>query len=159
MTDVLYQALKDRDPQVRVQAAKGLWRRVKLERVVVPIVQPLLGERDPLVRRTAVEVLSELKGEGNRVVPLLCAALDDRVADVRLTALEALVRLGKDDEPLLLREAKNKSPRVRAGVATALGRRPGAEALKALTLLERDEDRLVRTAAVTALRRHFRNKG
>src|SRR5205807_10372638 len=61
LTEVLFKAVKDRDPYVQVYAARWLFRREKKARVVVPLLRDrVVKERDAMVRLAAVETLGEL---------------------------------------------------------------------------------------------------
>ena len=53
LAEVLLGAVKDREARVRVFAARGLWRRTREERVVVPLLREAVTDRDVLVRQTA----------------------------------------------------------------------------------------------------------
>src|SRR5262249_26470144 len=93
LTEVLFNAVKDRDPRVRVEAAKWLFRRERKPAIVVPLLREGVTDRDPMVRLSTVEVLGELGAEG-RVVDLMTTALQDRDVNVRLAAEEGLARGG-----------------------------------------------------------------
>ncbi|MFO0843868.1 MAG: HEAT repeat domain-containing protein [Gemmataceae bacterium] len=118
--EVLANALKDRDPRVRVQAARHLWRRERQAKVIVPLLRDAVADRDPLVRAVAVETLGEL-GADESALPLLALALEDRDAGVRLLAEEGLARGGVGSVPSLLESLGAKSRRVRLGAVRALG--------------------------------------
>ena len=154
ITEVLVNAVKDRDPRVRVHAAKWLYRREKQALRAVPLVREAVTDRDVFVRLGAVEALGEM-GADKRVVDLLLTALGDRDVSVRLAAQEGLGRGGADVVPQLVEALKNSGPRVRAGAARALGLiGPAARAgaARALTGLQKDTDEEVRAAAADALR-------
>jgi HEAT repeat protein len=150
--EVLYNAVKDRDVRVRMQAGKWLWRRVRDGKVIVPLVRDGVTDRDVIAKLTAIETLGELGAE-SRVVPLLAQALEDRDVVVRLVAEEALARGGPEAVPQLVEALQAKSARARQGVARALGLiGPGAKAARpALEKLKGDADAGVRAAAEDAL--------
>ncbi len=154
MTEVLVNGLKDRDPRVRTYAARWLFRRTRQARLVVPLLHDGVTDRDPLVRLATVETLGELGAEG-KIVELMATALQDRDVSVRLAAEEGLARGGAEMVPQLVEALKNKSPRVRAGVARALALiGPGAKAaVKDLLPLSKDPDEGVRESAREALGR------
>ena len=133
--EILANGLKDREPRVRYQSAKQLWRRERQAKVIVPLLRDGLGERDLAARLLVVELLGELGAE-ERVVALLLQALEDRDIGVRLQAEESLARLGGDVVPRLLQSLNSDNPRVRLGVIHAL-ELIGPPAKKAAPALER----------------------
>jgi HEAT repeat protein len=159
MTEVLLGAAKDRDPRVRVYAAKWLFRRVRKPLVVAPLLRDGVTDRDVFVRLSAVAALGELGAEG-RIMDLMATALQDRDVTVRLAAEEGLARGGAAMVPHLVEALKNRDPRIRAGVARALERiGPAAkEAVKPLLQQARDSNQAVRSAAVAALRSILRGQ-
>lgn len=154
ITEVLVNALKDRDVRVRLQAAKWLWRRTRQAKTVIPLLRESVTERDLLGRLTAIETLGEFSAE-DRVVPLLTQALEDKDVGVRLAATEGLARGGADAVPQLIEALTAKPARVRLGVARALGLMgPTAQKAKpALEALSKDSDPGVRAAGAEALLR------
>jgi HEAT repeat protein len=151
ITEVLVNALKDRDIRVRLTAARWLFRRVRDAKVVVPLLRDGVSDRDLLARMTAVETLGEMRAT-DRVVPLLVQALDDRDPTVRLLATESLARLGAEAVSVLIDALDSKSARVRVGIARALTLL-GPEAKKAheaVKALSKDVDATVRSAAEEA---------
>lgn len=119
LTEVLVNALKDRDPRVRAVAAKWLWRRVKQAKPVMPLLRDVLGGRDAFARLVAVETLGELDPEASPG-PVLLAALEERDQPIRLAAIEGLARQG--DPGPLVKAMVGKSPRTRDGARRALER-------------------------------------
>src|SRR5205807_7329528 len=80
---------------------------------------------------------------------------------VRLAAEEGLARGGAEMVPQLIEALKNKNPKVRAGVARALGMigpPAGKPAALALVRLQKDTDEGVRSAVRDALRAIIRGK-
>jgi HEAT repeat protein len=152
LLDVLLNAVKDREPAVKVQGVRWLFRRSGRARETATLLHDAVTDRNDLVRLMAVETLGETGAEG-KVVELLCTALEDKDVSVRLAAEEALARGGKDMVPQLIEGLKDKRPRVRAGVARALGLiGPDAkEALKPLAALKDDKDAAVKAAVAEAL--------
>jgi HEAT repeat protein len=148
MTEVLVNGLKDRDPRVRIYSARWLFRRTRQARLVTPLLRDGVSDRDSLVRLATVESLGELGAEG-KIVELMSTALQDRDVSVRLAAEEGLARGGAEMVPQLIGALKDKSPRVRAGVARALGMigPPAKSALEVLLPLSKDPDAGVREAA------------
>lgn len=132
LTELLVNALKDRDARVRVMAARWLWRRVKQSKPVVPLLRDVLADRDSLARLMAAETLGELDTEAN-TGPTLLNLLEDRDGAVRLAAVEGLVRL--NDRPALLK-ALEGSKRTREAARLAFSRlglrRAAADYLDAL---------------------------
>jgi HEAT repeat protein len=153
LTEVLLQGAKDRDARVRVHAVRGLWRREGQPRTVTPLLNDAVSDRDPLVRQTALETLGEMPLDA-AVIGLLVKAFDDRDPSVRAAGLAGLFRGGQSSVQPLVETLSHKNPRVRAGVARALGRiGPTAkDAVPALTELSKDRDESVRNSAEMALR-------
>jgi HEAT repeat protein len=152
LTEVLVNAVKDRDPRVRAHAGRWLFRRTQQARLVTPLLRDTVTDRDLFVRLSGVEALGELGAEG-KIVELMSVALEDRDLGVRLCAEEGLARGGAEMVPQLIEALKSKNPRVKAGVARALGLiGPKAkQAIKPLTELSKDTDETVRAAVAAAL--------
>ena len=153
LLEILLNAVKDREPAVKVQGVKWLFRRSGRARETATLLHDAVTDKNDLVRLMAVETLGETGAEG-KVVELLCTAPEDKDVSVRLAAEEALARGGKDMVPQLIEALKDKKARVRAGVARALGLiGPDAkEALKPLASLKDDKDAAVKAAVAEALR-------
>ena len=118
ITEIVVNAVKDRDARVRMQAAKWLWRRTRQAKVVLPLIQDGVADRDTLARLTAVEILGEM-GTEERVVGLLTSALEDRTPAVRLAAVEGFARSVPVKQLVAL--LSSKTPRVRLAAIHALG--------------------------------------
>ncbi len=157
LTELVVNALKDRDTLVRTHAAKWMFRRERQPRVVVPLLRDGVTDRDVQVRLASVEVLGEMGAEA-RVAPLLLTALEDRDLSVRLAAEEALAQGGAEAVPQLIESLKSKRAKVRLGVIRALGLMgPAAkEATSVLEKLQGDGDAAVRKAARLRLGRSRR---
>lgn len=151
ITEVLVNALKDRDLRVRLEAARWLHRRTRQGTMVLPLLRDGLADRDTAARLIVVETLGELDSEA-RPLPLLAAALADRDATVRQAAVEGLARLAARQPEALTALLTGKEPRLRlaAAQALALAARPAGETLLSLV---GDADAAVRAAAEEGLYR------
>jgi HEAT repeat protein len=94
VVSVLRQALQDRHPPTRAQAALALWRVTTDADAIVPSVVLLLASRNPAVRTTLGDLLRELD-------PGTLAVLGQRVKDhphtaLRTAAFESLRQIGPD---------------------------------------------------------------
>ncbi|MCB0221080.1 MAG: HEAT repeat domain-containing protein [Chrysiogenetes bacterium] len=118
----------------------------------IPVVKPLLSSPDPELRRRAIWVLSNAGDEAFR--PLAQAALYDKDENVRY---DAVLALGASwDQPRqvipVLRKALMDPDRwVRVAAIESLRAVGDPSVLAELETLTRDEDRLVRSAAISAI--------
>jgi HEAT repeat protein len=119
-----------------------------------------LKSEKPDVRENAAKELGAAKGDdARRAVTMLMSTLKDSNRRVREAAAHALATIGKPalaELPDLIDIVGNESedPRVRAGIAEALGAARGADAKRVVPVLVavmKDPDRWVREAAVLSL--------
>jgi hypothetical protein len=170
-------ALGDREPEVRVAAARSLGRLAAVEAVRplaetlvagslprtlsgqalleigpagLPSLVGLFAHEEPEVRAGAVELVG-LLGSATEAAPVL-ARLRDASAAVRAAAAGALGRLGAADAADALRGAlDDRVPFVRAAAATALGRIRYPAAIPELLELAGSEEFEAANAAAHAL--------
>lgn len=74
----LVQALRDVDPQVRIQAALALARMGPDASPAVPALMEALSDRDEAVRRSAARALGQVGPPARAAIPALIAALRQR---------------------------------------------------------------------------------
>ncbi|MEM9070160.1 MAG: HEAT repeat domain-containing protein [Myxococcota bacterium] len=177
----LLQALQDRDPAVRREAAETAGR-VRLADAVpfllewlededadvragaagalgnigdtrsIPSLVRALGDASSSVRRQAIAALGRMSDPAV-VVPLL-GRLDDDDPEVRIEAAQILSRLGDERAVVpLVGRARDESPDVRQAVYQALGALADLRASAALIQSLRDDSEPARLAAVGALGR------
>jgi putative membrane-bound dehydrogenase-like protein len=109
---LLFLALKDPSPQVRLQAVLQLRTRWSLESAV-----PLLADKDPFLMGAALEVLGK-PGQGGLLLP----AAKEKDPALRLGALLALRRAGeKEGRALLPKFLADSSPEVRRAAIQWVG--------------------------------------
>jgi len=110
-------------------------------------------KEDPAVRAFAAKALGNMPEKAREQMPELIRALGDENNDVRTAARWALGQTGPKGIPALREALKNSDPRVRSGVAFAIGSiGPSAErAVPDLLRLMKDEDRTVRIDAILAI--------
>lgn len=89
-TTVMIKALADRDPQVRVNAIRGLGL-LRPHQAVDPLLQLLVSDDDPAVRSAAAGSLASFKD--NRIVDALLATLNDRTPAVSSAVAAALTQM------------------------------------------------------------------
>jgi HEAT repeat protein len=91
------EALRDRDPQLRLATCDAIARRGSdvPATVHVPLTERL-DDADPLIRVEAAEALLTLQPESPRLVPVLLAGLWHERGDVRYRALVAVYRMGEE---------------------------------------------------------------
>jgi HEAT repeat protein len=146
----LVRALKDRDWQVRCEAAVAV-ARVALPEKALPALRDTLKDDDWQVRRASARALGLL---GSGAAPALAGALEDRHALVVAQAARALGRLGPEAAeaaPALVRAVeRGRSPTLRRVAGEALGKVGPAGVGRLVWLLGHD-DRAVRLAAAQAL--------
>jgi hypothetical protein len=147
--------LRDPDQQVRHEAALGLASSGPQPGAPLPALLEALRHPEAPVRAWACGSLAEVGPAASETAPLLLAALQDAEASVRSLAAYALGRLGPRVAPALAQSLQHVDPRVRAGVARALGIiGTGAQhTLPALQAALRDEHADVALAAATAVAR------
>jgi len=159
----LAKALRDEDPNVRLDAAKALGRLGAAAREAVPALAQALQDDDARVREEAAGTLARV-GSPHAVpaIPALIAILSDENPRVRGMAALALGTMGaaaKEAVPALVKAAwvPDRDPRTggiyaaRIMVIKALRKIAGPEALPTLSKLARDEDANVRYTAMRML--------
>merc|ERR1712232_399726 len=90
-------ALKDTDPQVRIETTKllvALLEDAELAQTAETHVEALRDRRQPIFRASAAEALGLLGAAGLPYVPDLVIALKDKYAKVRAAGAKALGSLG-----------------------------------------------------------------
>jgi HEAT repeat protein len=155
----LIDALRDREPEVRIAAARSLgrlrvpdaggelvaaaaerrvpealvrWALLQIGVASVPQLRELLASEDQGVRAAAIQLLGRLGGLSDAAQ--VEAHLRDSSALARAAAARALGRLGAERHvPPLLDALEDRLPRVRASAAIALGYLRDRRALPALT--------------------------
>ena len=118
----------------------------------IPVIRPLLSSPDPELRRRAIWVLSNAGDEAFR--PLAQAALYDKDENVRYDAVLALGASWDQPRqviPVLRRALMDSDKWVRVAAIESLRAVGDPSVLAELEALTRDEDRLVRSAAVSAI--------
>ncbi len=146
---LLLSALDDEDPNVLLEALDAV--SGEIDAAAVPRLEAALGNRHPEVREKAVKALGKVGSE--RAVELLLTALSDEEEDVRWIAVDALCELRAAVAVPQLCEllGKDPSPLVRQITATTLGELGQPAAIPALREALKDENKRVRTCAVSAL--------
>ncbi len=145
---VLIQLLKDKNAEVRANAAKALGDLN--DKRAVPGLIDALKDRHVIVRRSAAYALSNIGDE--RAVPGLINALKDEDAEVRAYAARALGNRGdKRAFPALIKALKDVNANVRRNAAKALGDRSVKSAVFPLIEALKDENAEVRANAAKAL--------
>ena len=143
--------LKDEHPDVRRKAAMDLGS-IGDARAVKPLISALKDE-DGNVRWKAVGALERIGG--TKAAEALTKALGDEYEPVRYTAVEALVKIGAEAVEPLKAALKDESPRVREGVASALGEIGDPKANYALRKASKEDiDKKVRSIAKDALKKN-----
>ncbi len=147
---ILVNALKDKDAQVRKYAADAL---EKLEiREKLDIVAGKVEQGEMLEKIRAIYALIDLKGEN--VNALLVKALKDPSEDVRAAAVRVLGGKGEGAIPALVEALKDdQSPIVVRGVVEALGNFEDQRLLGALMGALRNPDTGVVERALEAISR------
>jgi len=142
----LLQALNDRDPDVRLAAARSLGRlgpRTAAGPLLYALVQGLVP------RAVAANALIAI---GAAALPGIRNLLSDDAPDARADAVELLGRLGNPRDSLSLRERlEDDAPLVRRRACEALARLGADDACDALEELLTDEVSDVRISAAEAL--------
>jgi HEAT repeat protein len=151
----LVEALKNRDPRIRREAAEALGEK---KRAALPALSKALNDEDVEVRRVAASSLERIGQEAAPAVPALTKALRDVDGQVRQNATSALSIIGppaRTAVPQLVEcMEKDPLPSVRQGAAAALGRiGETGPAVRVLTEGVTDPDMDLRVAACDALGR------
>jgi HEAT repeat protein len=88
------QALKDKAPLVRIQAAECLYRITGQVNAAIGVLVTEMTNADPEVREAACAAVCEFESNGVTAVPGLIARLKDTDSDVRCQAARALGAIG-----------------------------------------------------------------
>lgn len=130
--------LRDRNPEIRIEAAQGLG--LVGGRRAVMILRPGLSDRTMEVRRAVVESLGSIGGR--LALTVLSEALKDKSPEVRLRALEALKDAGSVAAvPVIQKAFGDKEASVRLQAALMLrkiGHRSGVPILGQAVLADTD---------------------
>ncbi|MCJ7444788.1 MAG: HEAT repeat domain-containing protein [Methanotrichaceae archaeon] len=151
---LLIQALKDPDPNVRLNAV------VSIEDIVLSedteFVDPLivaLNDTNPDIRMYAASALGKLK-DSKAAYPL-SQSIKDPVPSVRISAGLALAAIGKTGlgfvEDPLIELLKDKDPNIRSISASLLGNIQTSKVIPPLIQSLNDSDHYVRSVAASAL--------
>ena len=147
-TEMLSQAMRARDPEVRRDVIVLLGRRHEPNAMQALI--DALDDRDEYVRRHAALVLG--RRQDVRAVSTLIGCLKDREAPVRSASAWALGELRSSESlDALTASLEDEDWRVRKEAATSLGKLGNPSAVKALERAVQGERREVRTAMEWAL--------
>lgn len=145
----LEQALRTGTQSERRSALDALY---ELGAEAIPVVRPLLSAPDPELRRRAIWVLSNAGDEAFRFIGQ--AALFDKSEDVRYDAVLALGSFWNQPTqvtPVLRKALLDSDKWVRIAAIETLRAVGDPSVLEELGGLTRDEERLVRSAAVSAI--------
>jgi HEAT repeat protein len=141
--------LKHPDPKVRILAIKYYLEK-SYPSIPLALLQEFLSDQEPEMRVEALLCL--IKFRSPIVLPLLKKHLKDSDPKVRITALRGMFQYQeKIDLNILLQFLSDESTWVRRKVATLLGWAQIEGALPVLTELSRDQDAVVRKAALFSL--------
>jgi HEAT repeat protein len=93
---VVEEGLRDRDPAVRLAAARVVGKAERNHRTVVTVLMDALNEKGAPLRRRAVEVMGEVRPTDPAIpAALRRIAADDPDRAVRAAAAEALERFAR----------------------------------------------------------------
>lgn len=154
----LMEALNDRTPEIRSQAARTLGSIGEKAKAAVPELVAALKDPNEGVRISAANALSGMGPVAQSALPALIEVLSDPSQGVRSNAIAAIANLGTDGKAALsaLVDCLNDPDLgVRQGAITAIGRL-GHEAKPAVSALShslRDPEKEVRLSTITALGR------
>ena len=141
--------LKHPDPKVRILAIKYYLEK-SFPSIPLSLFQEILSDRDPDVRAQALRSL--IKFRSPIVSPFLKKYLKDSDPKVRIVALRGMFQYQqKIDLNFFLQFLSDESSWVRRKVATLLGWSQIGGALPILMELSRDQDSMVRRAALFSL--------
>lgn len=157
----LVEAMRNRDPGVRLLAVSALGRTMPLPREAIPALVVCLRDTEVRVRRQAADALGRFGPEAAAATDDLTRALRDRDLIVRFRAARALARIGGAAvEParralldLLADPVINQIPNltVVVPVIRRLGPKAEAEAIATLIPLIDARDPLIRRTAIEYL--------
>jgi HEAT repeat protein len=96
---LLIEALRAPDDEVRGLAVIGLGEIGGMPNLILPVLADALNDPSELVRRRAIRVISDYGANAGEAVPSLIASLDDPDPAVRLEAVNAIGRIGPVGAP------------------------------------------------------------
>jgi HEAT repeat protein len=148
--------LNDPDPNVRTLTAADLGRIGPPAKSAAPALCMLLKDTRPEVREMAAIALAKVDPENQAPVPILIQALENAMSVAHWDAPDALKGMGtyaRGAVPTLEHLlATDPDARFRAAIVKILGPIQGSKSIPALVrVLERDDDVLVRRAALDAI--------
>ncbi|WP_373838196.1 HEAT repeat domain-containing protein [Methanospirillum sp.] len=111
---VLYEALNDPDPDIRMVAIRELG---KFGREALEPLTDAMKDPDPLVRAAAVESLGDI---GLPVLDQLITALKDHDGAIRAAALKGISKIGEPGQFMLVQTLDDKDRKVRNAVVKLL---------------------------------------
>jgi HEAT repeat protein len=117
------EALADKNPGTRVQAARAFWKVGGEAKFAVPVLTAELKDNSILVRRWAAEGLAEMGVQAKRSILALIKALKDEDEEVGSRVAFALGQMGREAKaavPALLEALKSKEILIREAAANAL---------------------------------------
>jgi HEAT repeat protein len=130
--------LKDKDTDLRRQAAKAIGEMGPAAKAAVPALAEALKDKDRFVRRIAAQSLGKIGPEaGSPAATALGKALKDEETEVVEAAADALSKMGSAGIEPLIAGLKDKDPFTKRVAARALGQmgsaaKPAVPALLAL---------------------------
>ncbi len=134
----LTQKLKDKDPDTRRDAARGLAEMGAEAKPAVPALTAALKDSDLFVRRFSAQALGEIGADAQGAVPGLSAILKDgkEKKEVQEAAALALGKIGPAGIPALMAAVKDhdKEPSVRRNAVLGLSKM-GTDAKSAIPTL------------------------
>jgi HEAT repeat protein len=147
-------ALKDQNPNVRIEAAFGLMRLGPRAKGAVAALAESLEDTDRSVRRFVVRALKKIGPDAKRAVPSLVLALNDKDPETRIEAACALWRIEEHPRviPFLYENLRDAEEKARLEAAQGLNA-IGSPALPSLKKALADPNALVRRAAAETLGR------
>lgn len=121
----LIKKLKDKDPDVRRQAASALAEAGADAKPAVAVLTQSLKDSDVFVRRFSAQALGNIGSDASAAIPALRAVLNNpkESKEVQEAATAALGKMGKSGVETLIATLKNssKDPEVRLKAAESLG--------------------------------------
>lgn len=149
--ETLINALPESDERMRQYICKvlGLIGDKRALKALIMALSDSYGH----ARQTAAQSIAELGAV--EAVPFLIPLLSDEYEDVEEAAVKAMIKIGKDHPDEVVSRLQNgmaaHGSSLRRNMTTILGGIGGKDALPAVLVSMKDEDRDVRKAAVTAL--------
>ncbi|PWR75032.1 HEAT repeat domain-containing protein [Methanospirillum stamsii] len=112
--NLMYEALKDPDHDVRMTAIRDLG---KFGREALEPLTDAMHDRDPDVRAAAVQSLGDI---GLPVLDQLISALKDKDGNIRAAAITGIAKIGEPGQFMLIQSLDDKDRQVRIAVARLL---------------------------------------